>query len=91
MSHLPYTNCRSGTYHYNRHVPKHSVSTYGYFIRQSLSHYPDEAAEYAFRCIGGIFEKVIYYQCYKYSGRLGGTKPYVKVDILSCNKLYIKQ
>jgi integrase len=30
-------------------VPKHAVSAYGSFIRQSLSQYPEEAAEYAFR------------------------------------------
>ena len=49
MSHIPYTICRSGTYYYNRRVPKHAVSAYGSFIRQSLSQCPEEAAEYAFR------------------------------------------
>ena len=49
MSHIPYTICRSGTYYYNRRVPKHAVSTYGSFIRQSLSQCSEEAAEYAKR------------------------------------------
>ena len=47
MSYIPYTICRSGTYYYNRRVPKHAVSAYGSFIRQSLSQCPEEAAEYA--------------------------------------------
>ena len=37
MSHIPYTICRSGTYYYNRRVPKHAVNSYGQFIRQALS------------------------------------------------------
>ena len=49
MSHIPYTICRSGTYYYNRRVPKHAVSAYGSFIRHSLSQCPEEAAEYAKR------------------------------------------
>ena len=49
MSHIPYTICRSGTYYYNRRVPKHAVGAYGSFIRQSLSQCAEEAAEYAFR------------------------------------------
>ena len=49
MSHIPYTLCRSGTYYYNRRVPKHAVSAYGAFIRQSLSQCPEEAAKYAKR------------------------------------------
>ena len=49
MSHIPYTICRSGTYYYNKRVPKHAVSAYGSFIRQSLSQCPEEAAEYALR------------------------------------------
>ena len=49
MSHIPYTICRSGTYYYNRRVPKHAVGAYGSFIRQSLSQCPEEAAEYAKR------------------------------------------
>ena len=49
MSHIQYTICRSGTYYYNRRVPKHAVSAYGYFIRHSLSQCPEEAAEYAKR------------------------------------------
>ena len=49
MTHIQYTICRSGTYYYNRRVPKHAVKAYGAFIRQSLSQCPEEAAEYAFR------------------------------------------
>ena len=37
MSHIPYTICRSGTYYYNRRVPKHAVKAYGYFVRHALS------------------------------------------------------
>ena len=55
MSHIPYTVCRSGTYYYNRRVPKHAVSAYGSFIRQRLSHCPEEAAEYAKR-LGYVLE-----------------------------------
>ena len=55
MSHIPYTICRSGTYYYNRRVPKHAVSAYGYFIRHSLSQCPEEAAEYAKR-LGYVLE-----------------------------------
>lgn len=42
MSHIPYTICRSGTYYYNRRVPRHAVLAYGSFIRHSLS--PDPVA-----------------------------------------------
>ena len=49
MSHIQYTIFRSGTYYYNRRVPKHAVSAYASFIRQSLSQCPEEAAGYAFR------------------------------------------
>ena len=55
MSHIPYTICRSGTYYYNRRVPKHAVKAYGSFIRQSLSQCPEEAAEYAKR-LGYVLE-----------------------------------
>ena len=55
MSHIPYTICRSGTYYYNRRVPKHAVSAYGSFIRQSLSQCPEEAAEYSKR-LGYVLE-----------------------------------
>ena len=48
MSQIPCTICRSGTYYYNRRVPKHAVKAYGPFIRQSLSRCPEEASEYAF-------------------------------------------
>ena len=43
MSHIPYTICRSGTYYYNRRVPKYAVNSYGRFIRQALSKDPLEA------------------------------------------------
>ena len=49
MSHIQYTLCRSGTYYYNRRVPKHAVQAYGSFIRQALSKCPEEAAAYADR------------------------------------------
>ena len=49
MSHIQYTICRSGTYYYNRRVPKHAVKTYGPFIRQALSKCPEEAAAYSKR------------------------------------------
>ena len=49
MSHIPYTLCRSGTYYYNRRVPKHAVRAYGSFIRQALSKCPEEAEAYAKR------------------------------------------
>ena len=49
MSHIPYTICRSGSYYYNRRVPKHAVSAYGSFIRQSLSPDPVEAELYSRR------------------------------------------
>ena len=55
MSHIPYTICRSGTYYYNRRVPKHAVGAYGSFIRQSLSQCPEEAGEYAKR-LGYVLE-----------------------------------
>ena len=55
MSHIPYTICRSGSYYYNRRVPKHAVAAYGSFVRQYLSKCPDEAAEYAKR-LGYVLE-----------------------------------
>ena len=55
MSHIPYTICRSGTYYYNRRVPKHAVKAYGSFIRQSLSQCPEGAAEYTKR-LGYVLE-----------------------------------
>ena len=55
MSLIPYTICRSGTYYFNRRVPKHAVESYGSFIRQSLSQCPEEAAEYAKR-LGYVLE-----------------------------------
>ena len=55
MSHIPYTLCRSGTYYYNRCVPKHAVQAYGSFIRQALSKCPEEAEAYAKR-LGNVLE-----------------------------------
>ena len=55
MSHIPYTICRSGTYYYNRRVPKHAVKAYGLFIRQALSKCPQEAEAYAKR-LGDVLE-----------------------------------
>ena len=49
MSHIPYTLFRSGTYYFNRRVPKHAVKAYGPFIRQALSKCPEEAHAYAKR------------------------------------------
>ena len=45
MSHIQYTISRSGTYYYNRRVPKHAVRAYGSHIRQALSKCSVEAAE----------------------------------------------
>ena len=55
MSHIPYTLYRSGTYYYNRRVPKHAVKAYGLFIRQALSKCPEEAEAYAKR-LGNVLE-----------------------------------
>ena len=55
MSHIPYTLCRSGTYYYNRRMPKHAVNAYGQFIRQALSQCPEEAEAYAKR-LGNVLE-----------------------------------
>ena len=49
MSHIQYTICRSGTYYYNRRVPKHAVESYGQFIRQVLSKDPLEAEAFSIR------------------------------------------
>ncbi len=47
MSHIQYTIYRSGSYYYNRRVPKPAVETYGPFIRHSLSSDPVEAEAYS--------------------------------------------
>ena len=49
MSHIQYTICRSGSYYYNRRVPKHAVQSYGKFIRCILSTDIHEAKAYAER------------------------------------------
>ena len=49
MSHIQYTICRSGSYYYNRRVPKHAVQYYGQFIRCILSTDIHEAKAYAER------------------------------------------
>ena len=55
MSHIPYTISRSGTYYYNRRVPKHAVKAYGLFIRQALSKCSEEAEVCAKR-LGDVLE-----------------------------------
>ena len=49
MSHIQYTICRSGSYYYNRRVPKHAVKYYGQFIRCLLSTDIHEAKAYTDR------------------------------------------
>ena len=49
MSHIKYTICRSGSYYYNRRVPKYAVQYYGQFIRCILSTDIHEAKAYANR------------------------------------------
>jgi integrase len=49
VSHIKYTICRSGSYYYNRRVPKHAVQYYGQFIRCLLSTDIHEAKAYAER------------------------------------------
>jgi len=49
VSHIQYTISRSGTYYYNRRVPKHAVDSYGQFIRQALSKDPLEAEAFSKR------------------------------------------
>ena len=49
MSHISYTICRSGTYYYNRRVPKHAVKAYGSFVRHTLSKCPEEAEAFVRR------------------------------------------
>ena len=54
MAHFQYQIYLSGTYYYNRRVPKHEVVVYGSFIRQALSSDPQEAKADAER-LGGLF------------------------------------
>ena len=54
MSHIPYKIYRSGTYYYNRRVPKHAVEAYGSFIRHALSQCPDETIKYANRLTSAL-------------------------------------
>ena len=49
MSHIQYRICRSGTYYYNRRVPKQAIAAYGSFIRHALSSDFEEASAYAER------------------------------------------
>ncbi|WP_366508926.1 DUF6538 domain-containing protein, partial [uncultured Marivita sp.] len=49
LLYIAYTMSRSGTFYYNRRVPKHAVAVYGQCIRQALSKDPDEAQAYAER------------------------------------------
>ena len=55
MSHIQYTICRSGTYYYNRRVPKHAILTYGRYIRYALSKDPVESEALAKR-LGNVLE-----------------------------------
>jgi hypothetical protein len=55
MAHFQYKIYLSGTYYYDRRVPKHEVEGYGPFIRQALSSDPQEAKADAER-LGGLFE-----------------------------------
>ncbi len=55
MSHIQYTICRSGTYYYNRRVPKHAILTYGQYIRYALSKDPVESEALAKR-LGNVLE-----------------------------------
>ena len=43
MAHIQYTLLRSGTYYYNRRVPKHACHIYGGFVRIGLSDDHEEA------------------------------------------------
>ena len=45
----------SGTYYYNRRVPKHAVKSYGLYTRQTLTKDPVEAAAYEKR-LGYVLE-----------------------------------
>jgi hypothetical protein len=78
MSHIQYTICRSGTYYYNRRVPKHAVKSYGPFIRQALSKCPEEAAAYSKR-LSNVLEG-------SWSGTTGITSPVDITHILSSFK-----
>ena len=49
MAHIQYTLHRSGTYYYNRRVPKHASLLYGSFIRVALSSDHEEANSLACR------------------------------------------
>lgn len=52
MAHFQYKIYLSGTYYYDRRVPKHEVEVYGSFIRQALSSDPQEAKA---ERLGGLF------------------------------------
>lgn len=71
MSHIQYTICRSGTYYYNRRVPKHAVETYGQYIRLALSKDVNEADAYSKR-LSTVLE-----------GSWGGRERIAPVDFVS--------
>ena len=83
MSNIPYTLCRSGTYYYNRRVPKHAVKAYGRFIRQALSKCPEEAEAYAKR-LGDVL-----------AGSWSDTTDIIPIDVIavvtSFKPIYITQ
>jgi len=71
VSHIQYTICRSGTYYYNRRVPKHAVGIYGQFIRLALSKDENEAESYSKR-LSTVLD-----------GSWGGSQHVVPVDFVS--------
>ena len=79
MSHIQYTICRSGTYYFNKRVPKHAVKIYGPFIRQALSKCPKEAAAYSKR-LSNVLE-----------GSWSGTTETTLVDIESIIQSFTPQ
>ena len=74
MSQIQYTICRSGTYYFNKRVPKHAVKAYSPFIRQALSKCPEEAAAYSKR-LSNVLEG-------SWSGTTGITSPVIL--LISC-------
>ena len=71
MAHIQYTICRSGTYYYNRRVPRQAVGIYGQFIRVALSKDENEAESYSKR-LNTVLE-----------GSWSGTKHITPVDFVS--------
>jgi len=71
VAHIQYTICRSGTYYYNRRVPRQAVGIYGQFIRLALSKDENEAESYSKR-LNTVLE-----------GSWSGTKHITAVDFVS--------